>query len=310
MDMDRPAWIPDLLGQQCFDGLASTLSGSQLQSLLLEVMRQRAAARTPAQVLSQYEADRFCTPAAVDPRVGLTIDSELFAAAAGFEAIELSPVAPLGACSQIALTDQNRVRSALRTSEVVADSTNVLALECARRLRKHWNSPVHLATSQRVLRAQPVPPLPGYAAHFRLFTLASGGCEREDHAFTVDSLVHHVRTGLQALDRLERRGFVFSSRRLELLATPHRCELGDRIAEQIGALAVRKPLQHPYYTGGLRYTLWATPSEGPELPLADGGVFDWLSKLTSNRRAVFIASGIGTQLIALRFRGAQSQSCE
>jgi hypothetical protein len=305
MDMDRRTWITDLLGQQCFDHLASRLSGSQLQSLLLEVMRQRAVTRTPAQVLSQYEADRFCTPAAADARMSLAIDAELFAAAAEFEAIELSPVAPLGACSTIALTDQNRVLSALRTSEVVADPTNVLALECARRLRKRWNSPVHLATSQRVLRAQPVPALPGYAPHFRLFTLASGGCEREDHAFTVDSLVHHVRAGLQALDRLERHGYAFGNRRLELLANAQRSEIGDRIAQQIGALAVRQPLEHPYYTGGLRYTLWATPADGPEMPLADGGVFDWLSKLTSNRRAVFIASGIGTQLIALRFRVAQ-----
>jgi hypothetical protein len=300
--MDRRTWITALLGQQCFDHLASKLSGAQVQSLLLEVMRRRAAARTPAQILSQYEADRFCTPAVADPRVSLAIDNELFTAAAEFEAIELSPVAPLGACSTIALTDQNRVLSALRTSEVVADPTNVLALECARRLRKRWNSPVHLATSQRVVRAQPVPALPGYAPHFRLFTLASGGREREDHAFSVDSLVQHVRTALQALDRLERRGYAFGKRRLELLATPQRCEIGDRIAEQIGALAVRRPLEHPYYTGGLRYTLWATPVDGPEVPLADGGAFDWLSKLISNRRAVFIASGIGTQLIALRFR--------
>jgi hypothetical protein len=305
--MDRRTWITDLLGQQCFDRLASTLSGSQLQSLLLEVIHRRAATRTPSQVLSQYEADRFCTPAAADPRVSLAIDHELFTAAAEFEAIELSPVAPLGACSTIALTDQNRVLSALRASEVVADSTNVLALECARRLRKHWNSPVHLATSQRVLRAQPVPALAGYAAHFRLFTLASGGCEREDHAFTVDSLVHHVRAALQALERLEQRGYAFGKRRLELLATPQRCELGDRIAQQIGALAVRKSLEHPYYTGGLRYTLWATPVDGPEVPLADGGAFDWLSKLTSNRRAVFVASGVGTQLIELRFRAAPAQ---
>jgi hypothetical protein len=302
MEMDRRTWITDLLGQQCFDHLASELSGAQVQSLLLEVMRQRAAARTPAQILSQYEAGRFCTPAAADPRVSLAIDNELFTAATEFEAIELSPVAPLGACSTIALTDQNRVLSALRTSEVVADPTNVLALECARRLRKRWNSPVHLATSQRVVRAQPVPALPGYAPHFRLFTLASGGRERENHAFSVDSLVQHVRTTLQALDRLERRGYAFGKRRLELLATPQRGEIGDRIAEQIGALAVRGPLEHPYYTGGLRYTLWATPVDGPEVPLADGGAFDWLSKLISNRRAVFIASGIGTQLIALRFR--------
>jgi hypothetical protein len=38
------------------------------------------------------------------------------------------------------------------------------------------------------------------------------------------------------------------------------------------------------------------------LPLVDGGAFDWVAKLGSNRRAVYVASGAGAQLIALLFR--------
>jgi hypothetical protein len=38
------------------------------------------------------------------------------------------------------------------------------------------------------------------------------------------------------------------------------------------------------------------------VPLFDGGTFDWLAQLTSNRRAVYVASGGGAQLIAIRFR--------
>jgi len=38
------------------------------------------------------------------------------------------------------------------------------------------------------------------------------------------------------------------------------------------------------------------------VPLIDGGAFDWLAKLVSNRRAVYVATGAGSQLIALRFR--------
>jgi hypothetical protein len=304
-EADRPAWIQNLLGEQNFERVTKSLSGSELQSVLLAVMHARAGARTPAQVLGQYEGDAFCRPAAVDPREALAIDVELFSAAADFEAVELSPVAPLGACSSFALTDQNRVLSALRTTEVVADPTNVLALECARRLRGNDRSALHLATSQRVLRAQPVPNLPGYTPHFRLFVLASGGREQRDHAFTVDSLVHHVRTVLAALDRLERRGYAFGERRIEILATTERAELGDRIANDVGGNVERKTLTHPYYTGGLRYTLWTRPPGGSSpAPLADGGAFDWLARLTSNRRAVYVASGVGSQLIALLFRSA------
>jgi hypothetical protein len=183
-----------------------------------------------------------------------------------------------------------------------------MALECARRLRSEGNSPVHLATSQRVVRAQPIPKLPGYAPHFRLFALASAARERQDHAFTLESVVHHVRTQMVALDRLEQNGYVFGERRVDVLATPERAELGDRIAQRLGSIAHRKTLEHAYYTGGLRYMLWVTLPDGRQLPLADGGAFDWLARLTSNRRAVYIASGIGTQIIALVCRAARSQS--
>ena len=258
-DSDRRAWILNLLGEQNFERLTNSLSGSELQSVLLEVMHARAAARTPSQVLGQYEEDAFCRPATVDPREALTIDTELFAAAEEFEAIELSPVAPLGACSTFALTDQNRVLAALRATEVVADPTNVLALECARRMRGGERSAVHLAASQRVVRAQPTPKLPGYAPHFRLFVLVSSGREQEDHALTVESLLLQMRTVLAALDRLEGHGYAFGERRIEILATGARAELGDRIARGVAGNVERKALEHPYYTGGLRYTLWCRP---------------------------------------------------
>jgi hypothetical protein len=295
-------WIVDAVGAEAFERLAAGLTGSELQSVLLEVTRRRAKARTPTDVLAQYGRDGFCRPAAIDQRTSVAIDAHLLAAAQGFEAIELSPVAPLAACSAVAPTDQNRVLSALRGTEVVSDPTNVLAFECALRLRASPATAVHLATTQRVVRAQPVPKLAGYAPHFRIFVLASGGPEANDHAFTVDTLVRHVRTMLGALDRLESHGYSFGARRVDVLATPERAALGDRVAAALGGIAARKALEHPYYSGGLRYMLWVTAPDGTEMPLIDGGAFDWLAKLTSNRRAVFVASGGGAQLIAVRFR--------
>jgi hypothetical protein len=38
------------------------------------------------------------------------------------------------------------------------------------------------------------------------------------------------------------------------------------------------------------------------IPLIDGGAFDWVAKLASNRRLVFVASGMGAQLLPLLFR--------
>jgi hypothetical protein len=40
------------------------------------------------------------------------------------------PVAPLGACAIMGHASQNKVLSALRGTEVVADPTNVMALVC------------------------------------------------------------------------------------------------------------------------------------------------------------------------------------
>ena len=292
-------WIVDTVGEAAFERLASGLAGSELQSLLLDVMHARAAARDPSGLLAQYGRDTFCVPAQVDARAMLAIDAALMAAAAGFEAIELSPVAPLGACSVVGPTDQNRVLSALRATEVVSDPTNVLALECAQRLRAGATTAQHLATSHRVLRAQPVPRLPGYAQHFRLFALASGGLEQQDHAFTVDALALHVRTMLAGLDSLVALGYAVGRRRVEILATPQRQAIGERLATLLDAeLGV---LAHPYYSGGVRYRLWVTAPDGTEAPLADGGTFDWLHRLAANRRAVFVASGLGSQLVALRF---------
>jgi hypothetical protein len=301
--MGGRSWIVDSLGATAFERLASELPGSELQSVLIEVLHRRAHARAPADLLAQYGRDGFCKPAAIDQRTSVAIDADLLAAAEGFEAIELSPVAPLGACSAVALTDQHRVLSALRATEVVSDPTNVLALECARRMRADPSTPVHLATSQRVVRTQPVPNVPGYAPHFRIFVLASGGLETRDHSFTAETMTRHVRTMLGALDRLERRGYTFGARRVDVLATPARAALGDRVAEALGAIAVRKPLEHAYYSGGLRYMVWVTAPDGAQISLVDGGTFDWLARIASNRRAIYVATGAGAQVIAFRFRG-------
>jgi hypothetical protein len=48
--------------------------------------------------------------------------------------------------------------------------------------------------------------------------------------------------------------------------------------------------------------LWVSGPDGSEIPLGDGGTFDWLARLTSNRRGVYVASGMGAQLVALLFR--------
>lgn len=307
---DRRSWPSAGIGKEAFDALAEGLSASELWSLLLEVLERRATSRTPAQLLQQWERDGFVQPAYIDQRTLVELDALLLAAAAPFEALELSPLAPLGSCSVVGLASQNKIVSALRGTEVISDPTNVLALECARRLRKDPGLVVRLATCHRCVRAQAVPKQPGFAPHFRIFVMVTAGRERQDHAFVVEALLEHVRTHLGALDRLERHGYDFPDRSVTILATAARAALGDRIAAALDGTGngsgkrvgvVRAELQHPYYHG-LRFMISTRNTNGDQLPLIDGGAFDWLAQLASNRRLVLVASGMGAQLAPYLYR--------
>jgi hypothetical protein len=303
--MDSPpkrSWPTAGLDDDAYEALAEGLPASEVWSLLLGVLARRAEGRAPAEVLRQWEQDRFVQPSFLDQRTLNALDGHLLAAAAGFEAIELSPLAPLGSCSAVGLASQNKTVSTVRGTEVVSDPTNGMALECARRLRRDPDRQVRLATCHRCVRAQAIPKLPGYAAHFRLFCLATAGLERKDHDFVVEALAEQIAIHLAALARVNRQGYAVSDIRVKVLSTPARAGLADRIAATVRSASVsRETFDHPYYDG-LRFMINVRSPEGKDLFLIDGGAFDWLRKLTSNRRLTFVASGMGSQLVAFLCR--------
>lgn len=302
MDSNKSSWTDAGIDETVARALSEGLAASALWSLLLGVMERRARLKTPAALLEQWRRDRFVQPCGIDQRTLNALDAELLAASAEFEALELAPLAPLGACSGVALTSQNRIVSTTRGTEVVSDPTNVLALESARRLRASPDAEVKLATSHRCTRAQTVPDQPGFAAHFRMFCLASAAHERKDNAFTTGALVEHIRTHLAALERLEKHGYSFPQRTIKLLSTPARRHLTERIAAALPGIPVaHAELAHGYYDG-LRFMIDAAADDGSRVPLVDGGAFDWLHKLGANDKLAFVASGMGSQLAAFAFR--------
>lgn len=298
--VDDRSWPTSGIDPALLKQLRDDMPPTQLWSLLLSIVERRADARDVAALTRQWEQDRFVEPAYIDQRTSLELDRHLFRAAAEFEAIELSPLAPLGACSVIAPTSQNRVVSTVRGTEVISDPTNVLALESARRLRKDPTSTVKLATSHRCVRAQAFPKLPGFAAHFRLFCLTTAGHESKDQAFTVDALIDHIRTHMHTLELLEQHEYAFPGRTVTLLSTPERRPLAERIGAALGDFDVKHaPLTKAYYNG-LRFMINVSGQQG-EFPLVDGGAFDWVAKLAANRKLVFVSSAIGSQLVAYVF---------
>ena len=173
--------------------LETDLPPTDLQTLLLGVVRTRAAAVTPARVMQRWRQDRFVRPSAVDPRRLARLEARLWELLpAGFVGVELSPVAPLGVCSAVAGVDQNRVVSTVRGTEVVSDPTNALAAEAAdRRAASGRASRVDVAACHRVLRAEAFDG-PGLAAHFRLFALVSSARDRGSGVTESEMLGDHL----------------------------------------------------------------------------------------------------------------------
>jgi len=303
MTSDSRSWTEAGMSADLREALASELPAHALWSLLLGVLEARASRRTPAHLREQWRTDRFVQPCYVDQRSLHELDTHLLAAASDFEAVELSPVAPLGVCSVVALASQNKVISTARGTEVVSDPTNVLALECAKRLAEDRSRDVRLATSHRCVRAQAVPKQPGFAAHFRMFCLASAGHERENREFVASALVEHINTHLAVLARLAQNGYSVEQQAVRLFATERNAQLAERIAAGVRAPVEHQRLDHAYYDG-FRFMIDVRAPNGAVIPLIDGGAFDWLRKLCSNDKIVFVASGMGSQLIAYLFRRA------
>jgi hypothetical protein len=117
-----------------------------------------------------------------------------------FVGLALSPVTPLATCAAVEAADQNRVLSTVRSSEVVSNPTNVLALEAAVR-RRAGADVVHSAACHRVLRNRRFDG-PGGRPHFELFALVSSARDSGSARTQAELLVVHLRFWSEVLSVL------------------------------------------------------------------------------------------------------------
>lgn len=311
--IQREVGIPELI-----DVLVERLPPTDLQSLLLEVYRRRAASVQPSQLLERYERDRFVRPSPVAPDVLANLDRLVVSLLPDhYTPIELSPVCPLGTNASIATVDQNKVVTTIRNTEVVADVTNVLALECALRrrllLRRNPQSKerVCLCTSHRVVRAQSYRSAPGVFPHFRLLGLCAAGRDEGSFQFEATSLIEQITFYVQLLREMTQLGYQAQGVRV----TFTELEQGQR--EHILTEQVIKPLMahHPdilcefdpdrksgrgYYSM-LCFHIYATTIGGTEVELIDGGFTTWTRQLLSNNKERLLISGLGTERLCSQF---------
>ena len=176
-----------------------------------------------------------------------------------------------------------------------------MALECARRMRRDPGTVVRLATSHRC-----VPP-----SRFRSNVDSQqlpdvrdrlGGPRAIEQCVCGGRVRRHIATMLQALDRLERDGFVFPERRISVLAARDKASLGERIAKRRPRCCRARAARASVLQRRAAVPDHRTLQRRNAVPLIDGGAFDWVARLTSNRRAVYVASAFGSQLAALTYR--------
>jgi hypothetical protein len=264
--------------------------------------------------VSSYETNRFVRPSAISPVRLLEWEHVAFSQLPPeFEALVLSPLCPLGTNSVVASVDQNWAVATARNTEVVSDSTNVLALECAVRRRALLRSnprsanSVHLAASHRLLRAQRYKS-PQAVVHFGSFSLCSAGRDLGKHQFELAALGLHIRFYLTAL-----RAFLGSSVRLHVSVT----DLSRPARKQVLETRLLSPLRSEFehvqcaldeqrtsgrgYYLDLCFHIYATATSGQRLELVDGGSVGWTQKYLSNAKERLVVSGLGSERLCQEF---------
>ncbi len=198
----------------------------------------------------------------------------------------------------------------VRNSEVVSDSTNVMALECARQRRargaRRGAPPVRLCASHRLLRGQSVDD-PNLRAHFRLFALCTAGRDRGGWAFEAEALREQIGIYLRLLGRLAEIGLADVATRVAV--TPLAGGPTDDVVER----SVVTPLRERFpgtivefvpdrsdgraYYDDLCFAGYVTTPDGRERALIDGGFTVWTQRLLADRKERLLISGVGSELV-------------
>ena len=276
----------------------AALRRSDLTTLLMAVISKRSAAVSPIALLDRFRQDAFVAPASADPRRRVEFERFAYEAAAAFDPVDLSPLAPLGTCAAVAPVSANLIEHTTRGREVVSDPSNVLALEAARRRAGRMAeegkraAPVRLCTSHRVVRTPRASGL-GMLQHFGIFALLTSGRSRAGVSFELESIREHIRAHLSLMAHagVGRPRVTLYDRsacqkeQLEQQVLAPLCEVHDLV----GSVRTDRSGARTYYPG-LSFQL---DCDDTGANIADGGVVDWTARLLSNDRECCIISGCG-----------------
>lgn len=284
--------------------LSEELSGSELNSVLLDVFNKRVQQETPSSLLSKYEGNKLVKPAGID--VLSYKENELncykIIASKGFEPIELSPVAQLGASSVVATVDQKKVLTALRNTEVQADPTNAIALHYALLKKKGEldNKTYNYSNISRVIRTQAFDN-PYFAPHFSVLCMISCGKDTGSFNFEKEELLKHLTTSYEILQEnygLEQIYFEIIPCKGYDSQSPLITDSISYVQENsnhIRVSAVEPDHENNYYYG---FRIKAKiVFNGNTVEIGDGGLLNWTQQLLTNKKERMMTIGIGFQVL-------------
>ncbi|AKB43513.1 hypothetical protein [Methanosarcina vacuolata] len=280
--------------------LTTRLSQSEITTFLLVLSKEMTNKNTPSDILSKYESNRFVKPSELNPIKVKKVEIMMLemAEASGFISVLLSPASLLGSCSVIAKVDQNNVISATRGLELIADSTNMLAIYLANGIKNktidNTKSPVHLSATCRVTRGQ-MYKTDEFVPHFSLFTIVSSGKNRGSYGFEKDAIARHMQFYINYFE--EKLGHKLTvtlnvrngyTDKIGFIDRIH-CHLRE-IYPYTDFIMNVEETENSYYQGiNFKITV-----EGIEL--VDGGFVDWTQKLLGNKKERLLISGTGIDL--------------
>lgn len=290
--------------------LVDRLSFGELQSLLLKTYELKTKKKQYIELLREYKSNRFTKPSDIDPIIQRNLELDIFSLLPEhFELLELSPLTPIGTSSVLTGINQNNVVSTIRNTDVAADTTNILALECASRRKillkkdKKCTTNVKLCSSQRLTRGQPFQNK-NYSAHFNVVALCTAGRDAGNDHFEIVNLLEHITFYVNILEQLIDKNEV---KKINIKFFEYgrydNSELIEHIKSNLshkGHMFIKSEKDSEFgknYYSRLRFMISVVSHNDLEYDYIDGGFSDWTAKLLSNRKERLLTSGIGTDFL-------------
>lgn len=289
--------------------LSEKLSGTELNSILLEVFNLHTLKYSPPQLLKHYELNRFVKPADI-PAIELKQTElellKIFREHA-YQPLELSPVSVLGSCSVVAPADQNKILSSLRGTEVMADATNALALHISDlKKRKVWipkgpDDKLRFSTIQRHVRTQSITGK-GFTPHFEIGCLVTSGLDTGNFLFEKEALVEHINVMKRIFlnyYKVSGLSFRFLCRRgypdtLALATSVKNFVLNQ--SPDTNVEIIETPEKEIGYYQGIQYKVDIQVNER-FFEIGDGGFVNWTQQLLQNKKERFLITGFGFEFM-------------